>query len=304
MNNIKNTKSTFQLRGIISGLEGNKKNFGYECGVLDKGNSAGKEYNKIRFYIQTSKNNKIPVELFGIVKEKVCFYSKQKKDSKMIPWNNRLTAKIEGYEYIIAEFDLIEKIKKDFKDGNSVFVNGEFQFSEYEDNQGNKKNQTRYLIKTIYSTKEDLTNDDFEKKDFEEKNTFQQEIIINSVDEVVADKKTYVNAYVHDFKGIHNTTFVIESNKDTQKLKNSFKTLRLGDFIKIHGVINYQVEKYMKKGGDWGDEPIINVNKSLEIKGADPATLERKMYTETDLIVKKENVPDNLEEEKKLGFKL
>lgn len=304
MSTIKNTKSNFQLRGLISGLEGNKKGFGYECGVLDKGNSAGKEYNKIRFYVQTGKENKIPVELFGTIKDKVCFYNKEKRDSKMVPWSTRFTTKIEGYEYIMAEYDLIEKIKKDFKDGDSVFVNGEFQFSEYEDKQGNKKNQTRYLIKTIYHTNTILKNEDFEKEDFEEMNTFQQDLIINSIDEVVADKKTYVNGYTYDFKGLHQTTFVINSNKDTQKMKGSFKTLKLGDFIRVHGVINYQVEKYTKKGGEWGDEPIFNVNKSLEIKGADPATLERKMYSETDLIINKENKPDDLEEEKKLGFKL
>ena len=47
MNDIKDTKSNFQLRGIISGLNGNKKGFGYETGVLEKGKSIGKDYNKI-----------------------------------------------------------------------------------------------------------------------------------------------------------------------------------------------------------------------------------------------------------------
>ena len=84
-------------------------------------------------------------------------------------------------------------------------------------------------------------------------------------------------------------------------MKRNFKTLRLGDFIRVYGVINYDVEKKMVDNG-WGNEPVVITRKSLEVTGANAESLERNMYTEEDLsgVVK----PDLLEEEKALGFSL
>lgn len=299
MSEIKDTKGAFQLRGIISNLNGNAKGFGFEEGTVEKGKSAGKKYRRIRFNVKTSNANNIPVELFGMEKDNVYFYSKKYKKSQKIAWNNRFN-NIQDYEYILSEYDLIEKIKDEFKDDSSVFVNGEFQFSEYSNQNNEVVNQTRYIIKSVYGTNSILTQESLNDENFVEENSFQQDIIIDSIDNIDGEP-LYINAFTHDFKGLHKTTFQIVRNKESVNMIRNFMTLRYGDFIRVIGKINHLVEK-IEVESDWGKgEPIINVNKSLEILGANAESLERKKYSEDDLNFMQ---VDDLSEEKELGFSL
>lgn len=301
---LQNTKGMFQIRGIISDLKTDKKYFGFESGVIKKGVSEGAKFNKLKFYVQTSKTNKIPIELFGMEKEKVCFYSKDKKDTQMVAWGLRNTYKAEGYELIVPEYDLAQYIHDTFKDGESVFINGEFQFTEYENKQNQTVNQIKYMIKSIYYTTTILKVESFDEENFDEYNSFQQEVIINNVYEDIKEKKIYLNCFVIDYKGLHNTMLLIDSTKTSVQMQRSFKSLKLGDFLKVNGIINHQVQK-IEIDGEWGKDVILNINKSLEVVGAVNTSLSRKLYTEEQLttpVLRKDT--DLLVDEKELGFSL
>lgn len=286
--NLIQHKGNFQLRGIITGKdpETARKGNGYKEGKIEKGINAGNPYRAIRFLVKTSPDNIIPVELFGQPRKQAVWYSRKEKKSIKIDWAKRFNQPPDGYELILPEYDLVKKIDDDFKDGDSVFINGEFRFSTYKDQQGNVRPQTQYIIRSIYHTTNPV---DFESENFKEQNTFEQEIVIQDIMEDSKVKKLFVSAYVIGYGGTFNPAmFEINTETADATFIRNMKSLKFGDQIKVNGYIhNRALTEEVCDNDGWGQKvkSVTNYYRALEIVGAFGDTLQKKLYKEEDFIV-------------------
>jgi hypothetical protein len=278
-------KGSFVVKGVIEGKNNPANNNGYKEGVLENGKSKGAKYRSIKFKLKTSNDNIIPVELFGYEKEKVYFYNKDEKDKSKktvaVDWAKRHLEPKNGYKLITPEYDLVEKIKNDLNDGDTVRIIGDFQFQKYEDKQGNKKKQTKYNIKQIHASEDTLFFDD---EKFEEVNEFTQEAVINEVEVDNEAKKLYLHVYIIGYNAnVSTTTFEVDMLKAHPAFIDTLKGMKFGDFLKFYGKIHCRsiVEE---TNGAFGLQIIKDFKKSLEVVGADGATYERAMYTEDDFL--------------------
>jgi hypothetical protein len=280
-NKLVQTKGSFVIKGVIEGKDNPANNNGYNEGVVKNGESSGSKYRSIKFKVKTSNDNIIPVELFGMEKEKAYFYNKDEKKSVPVEWSKRHMPATNGYQLILPEYDFVEKINNEFKDGDVARIVGEFQFQTYKDNNGNEKRQTKFIIKKMYKSDDELN---FNDEQFKEDNSFSQEVVINEVDVDNSEKKVYLSTYVIGYKeALSVANFEIDMYKANPVFVKNIKSLKIGDFIELKGKINYKVINEVVDG-DWGIEVIRDYKKSLEVTGAKGESFVKSMYKEKDLI--------------------
>ena len=276
-----------QLRGIIVGKDNPRKGNGFTEGKT----KAQVPYRSIRFLLKTNTDNVVPVELFGQIQDKAYLYNKTLKDTKPVAWAKRFDKAPDGYELILPTYDLTKKISDDFKDGMSVVVVGETKFSEYTpDGSTTAQLQNKIEIKRIFKAAAPI---DFTSDKFEEECYFIQEIIIREVVEVASENKLDIYAYVLESRGKKKAPVVqpalFEINTDTADavFVRNMKALKFGDFIKVNGKILCEavIEEVAENDG-WGkkEKVAVSYHKALEITGAYGETLEKKKYTEEDLV--------------------
>lgn len=279
-------KSGFRLRGKLNGMSGS--NFHSE-GV----NKKGKSWQRIFFQVQTSPDSKISVELMANEMEKAYAYNKSKKKSMAIDWSKRkstLQNLPKGYQYIEPDWDLIERIKKDFNDGDDVVIVGEIQYSEYND-----RPQYKLVVKRMFKSSEEI---DFEKDNFEEENEFWQELTVIDVDKNKDENKIYLTAHIIQDRGKDNlpdlqtAVFIVDpdTDKDWTKTVLGFK---YGDTFKAYGIINNRIitEEDSTSIKGWGKyKKMVSGRqiKELQILGGDNESFEKKKYKESDFAEVKE----------------
>jgi len=301
---LQQTKGQFKLRGKIKGIDNENA---LRTGDTQKGDS----YKALSFFVETSPNNAVKVELFGMEREFVYFYSSKHKDTKKVKWADRDKA-IKEYKLIgtkmgieldeddkvknemMVEWDAIDYMAKHLKEGMSVYVSGDLNFSTYENDQGETKNQVQNSIRNITLTKEPI---DFEADDFKEMASFEQDIVV--VDTIVdkeSGKLNVMSKYIN-YKGDSvDNAFVVDINAEDGKYKklanNMKKRFKFGDAIKVYGLIlNMAVKKEVEadvEEDDWGGEKPAGMDVTTEyvnemrITAVDSSTYEPKKYTEED----------------------
>ncbi len=281
-------KGSFQLRGIVVGKDNPRKNNGFTEGKTKD----QVPYRSIRFLVKTNTDNIVPVELFGQVQERAYLYNRKTKESKPVTWAKRFEKASEGYELILPTYDLIKKIDEDFKDGMSIVIVGETMFSEYTPvNSSVAQLQTRYSIKSIYESTAPV---DFSDEKFEEECYFIQEVVIREIEEIAVDKKLNVYAYVLENRGkkkppvIQPALFEINTATADIAFVRNMKALKFGDFIKVNGKIHCRATtEEVDENDGWGKKEKVatSYHKAMEITGAYGETLEKKKYTEEDLVI-------------------
>ena len=292
------TKSYFQIRGIIHGKDNPTTANGYREGTIEKGKSIGKKYRSIRFMIKTSNDNIIPIELYGQEKDKAYFYNKSQKKTVPVDWNKRNNAAKKDFTLIVPEYDLVEKINNEFNDGDAVFVSGTLQHTMYEDAQNVTRQQTKFVISKFYTSNNKI---DFDDDNFEEHNQFTQELIINSIDEEL--ESLLVNGYSINYdESFVPITLEINKKKAHSDFVKTLKKMKFGDFLKFNGIIHYRTIEELVDGA-FGKRVIKDFKKSLEVVGADPGTYIKSKYKEEDFVSEKDidvkvnwsNVEENVE---------
>ncbi|MGE5438007.1 MAG: hypothetical protein ACM3O3_12410 [Syntrophothermus sp.] len=284
------TKGNFIIKGIIEGKDTPAINNGYKDGVIEKGKSAGSKYRSIRFKVRTSKDNIIPIEIFGMERQYAYFYNKEEKKTAKVEWSKRFAQPKDGYKLIVPEYDLVQNIEEKFKDGDTVRVIGEFQPQQYEQN-GIQKQTVKYIIKQIFKSKDEI---DINANDFVEVNSFEQEAVINDIEVDNDNNKIFINTYIIGYGENYNPlTFELDTTTAHPLFIKTVKTFKFGDFIKLLGTIHYRAIKEMVDG-EFGKQEIVDIKKSLEVVGVDGATFEKGMYSEDDFA--KEEIGINLEE--------
>lgn len=304
---LEQTKGQFKLIGKVKGIEN-------ENALREGTTQKDDPYKSLSFFVETSPTNAIKVELFAMERPEVFFYSSKAKETKRVPWEKRNNSikefKLIGVrmglekdgdknkQVMMVEWDAIDYMVDNLKDGDSVFVNGSIDFQNYKDQQGNEKESKRYTVSGISRTKKPV---DFDAEDFSEMASFEQDIVVTDV--VVLEGKLHIGAKIIGYKSkkgdqtISDTTFVVDPEADGGKYKklanNMKKRLKWGDFIKVFGLCVNAVELVEVEGeeeeDDWGGEmpagqgeTIRNYIQELRVTAVDSTTYEPKKYTEDD----------------------
>lgn len=297
---LEETKGTFNLKGIVVGLDSeNSKREGVT--------KSDKDFKALSFDIQTSPTNRVRVEMFGMERD-VVFYSSKVKQSKKVPFENRHKTNLKGYALLgvrlnptgnssdrktLIEYDAVDFIKDNFKDGDSVSITGQLDFSEFENKQGEMVNKTSFRIQSISKEKEAI---DFTSEGFTPTSFFKQDIVVTDLLE--EENRLFINAKIIKYNGdLADASFVVEADKLKKFAKTLKKTLKFGDFIQVKGwVVSEAIQSVEKieaddEEDDWGGETpegmdssyITNYVNELIIVNVDKDSYESQKYSEEDL---------------------
>ncbi|MCR8994585.1 hypothetical protein [Brevibacillus laterosporus] len=305
---LEQTKGKIKLVGIVAGISNeNAKREGYT-------KTSEKAYKSITFFVQTSKSNRVKIELFGMVKDQVSAYSQKAKTTKKIDWakrnDNHGDYKVLGVNLylekgedgknirkVMVEYDAIDYIVSNLKDGDVVRIGGQIDFQEYEDKQGKKKETQKFNFNSITKLDEAL---DFDSPDFKEESKFEQEIVVTDTMKDEEKNTLIVSAKVIKYGGeTANATFVVNANDYPKLANNMANRFSYGDFIKVFGhiinsvILTENTEDTTADEDDWGGDDEIKKDfennyirdylQELRITSVDSSTYEPKKYNEDDL---------------------
>lgn len=321
------TKGTFQVRGIVSGVE--KDSF-----YVEKQTRTGKEFRMINFGVEYDDKKTIFPTLNGMPRDKVYFSKKDKDtgntDTKAIAWKDRIKKAPEGYRMIgvlaglqkikdengkvrndnktLTEYDACEYISENLQDGDSVFVKGNLEFGSYTNKDGEVSRTTKFVPTRISLCQNDV---DFEAEDYAPAHDFTQTIVFVGIDqERENDKPTgrfVVDAKIVNYNSIESAEFIIEDAKLAKKMRSGLKPY---NSIQVHGHINVvnNVEDVNDEEDDdcWGESNDMDnkrvfapTHRELIITGAKPSTIDKETYTEKaiDEAIKKVNASKKAEQD-------
>ena len=318
------TKGTFQVKGIVSGVE--KDNF-----YTEKMTRTGKEFRMVNFGVEYDDKKTIYPSLNGMPRDKVYFSKKGedgKTEVKLIAWKDRIKKAPDGYRMIgvltglqkikdengkirndnkmLTEYDACEYIHENLVDGASVRVKGNIEFSSYIKD-GEVKRNTKFIPNQISLCQKEI---DFEAEDYEPAHDFTQTIVFVGIDQEREDDKPtgryVVEAKIVNYNSIESAEFIIEDSK----LANLFrKNLKPYNAIQVYGridVVNNIEDASDEKDDDcWGesnkmeDKRVVgSTHRELVITGAKPTTIDRDSYSEKAIseAIKKVNASKQAEQ--------
>lgn len=320
------TKGTFQVRGIVSGVE--KDNF-----YTEKKTKTGKDFRMVNFGVEYEDKKTIYPSLNGMPRDKVYFSKKNedgKTDVKAIAWKDRIKNAPDGYRMIgvltglkkvpgengklkndnhyKTEYDACEYINENLHDGDSVFVKGNLEFGSYTNKDGEVSRTTKFIPTQVSLCQKDV---DFEAEDYAPAHDFTQTIIFVGIDqERENDKPTgrfVVDAKIVNYNSIESAEFIIEDAKLAKQMRSGLKPY---NSIQVHGHINVvnNVEDMNDEEDDdcWGESNDMDnkrvfapTHRELIITGAKPSTIDKDTYTEKaiDEAIKKVNASKKAEQD-------
>ena len=305
---LQETKGTFQVRGIINGVE--KERF-----YTDKKTKTGKDFRAVNFGCEYNDKQTIYMSLNGMPQQKVYFSKRNqstgKTETKDVPWANRNKFNEEGFRMIgvgigltktkdqtgkvvndkktMAPFDACEYINENLQDDMSTFIKGSIEFSSYTDSEGNVRRSTKYIPGQISLCKE-VDFSKYDDADNKPAHDFTQTIVFMGVDqEKVDDKATgrfIVTAKIVTYSDIVDTEFYIMD----KNLANLFKkNLKPYNAITVHGKIevSHNVQE-VEEEDSWGEANAMNrvsnpTKTEMIITGATPSTIDKETYNEKNI---------------------
>ena len=267
---LKQTSATFQARGVVLGMK------------KDKTYKNGGKWNVIEFGLNINNNKPIFIKLNGFTRDEVFYYKAsetkgEKGSTKRVAWKDRKTSPGEGYRLIgvnisvdkdengkninemFTEYDAVEHLHENLKDGESVFVKGNVVFSSFTDKNGQTKKKIE-LVPTQISYMDAI---DFDSADFEEMAAFENTLVFSGIEKETDenDKKTgraILSGYSIGYNTIEPVSFIIDA--DHAKLAaNLSKTLKSSNAIKTYGrieVTNNTSEVEAEDDG-WGETSVM-----------------------------------------------
>lgn len=318
------TSCPFQIRGIISGVESQRF---YKSGVA----KTGGYWNKINFGVKVNENKTVYVSLNGFPRKEVFYYKRaenkgEKGTTVKVPWKDRMKSPGEGFRLIginittgkddegnnindvMVEYDAVEWMHDNLRDGQSVFIKGNIEFSSYVDRNGNTQRRVEMVINQLSQTKNPV---DFEADNFEEQCDFIDDFIFSAIDKETDENnkptgRFILSGYSIGYNNVENISFIVDENHE--KLAGRFKkSLKPGNFIQVFGTINTvsQIEEVEIDSG-WGEvSKMKRANGGFRteyvIYGADPNTIDTEAYSEDDIAAAIKKIKASKEAEKNFG---
>lgn len=300
------TKGMFQIRGIVTGTE--KDNFYKETKT-----KTGKIMRMVNFGVEYEEGSTLYINLNGMELDNVYFSKKavnpgEKAETTPVPWSQRFTYNREGFRLIgknigvkkiinesgnpvndkkiLTDFDACKEIKDNLKDGVSVFIKGNVEYSSCTDDKGTKRTSVK-LVPSQISLCGDI---DFKDESYETKNDFNQVIVFVGVgQERENDKPTgryNVQAKIVTYNNIEDAEFVIENEKLANKFRKSLKPYNA---IRVNGhMITSTQTETVEDDDNWGEEDSLTkvyapAKREFIVTGAAGSTLDTTIYTEENV---------------------
>lgn len=302
------TKGAFQLKAIVTGMEKDKA-------YKEIRTKSNREMRMLNFGATYEDSKTLYINLQGMEQENVYFSKRAEKkgdkpETAKVPWADRFTYNREGFRLIgknigvkkkidsegktvndkkvLTDFDACKEIKDNLKDGSSVFIRGNIDYSSFVDNNGNKKTSTK-LIPNQVSLCADI---DFNDEKFEKQNDFNQVIIFMGIEQEKSDNdkptgRFIVLAKIVTYSNIEDVEFVIEDTSLANKFRKSLKPYNA---IKVSGhMISATQTETVENDDEWGEEDNIEkvsapTKREFIITGAKGSSIDKELYTEENVM--------------------
>lgn len=302
------TKGAFQLKAIVTGMEKDKA-------YKEIRTKSNREMRMLNFGATYEDGKTLYINLQGMEQENVYFSKRAEKkgdkpETAKVPWADRFTYNREGFRLIgknigvkkkidsegktvndkkvLTDFDACKEIKDNLKDGSSVFIKGNIDYSSFVDNNGNKKTSTK-LIPNQVSLCADI---DFNDEKFEKQNDFNQVIIFMGIEQEKSDNdkptgRFIVLAKIVTYSNIEDVEFVIEDTSLANKFRKSLKPYNA---IKVSGhMISVTQTETVENDDEWGEEDKIEkvsatTKREFIITGAKGSSIDKELYTEENVM--------------------
>lgn len=307
IHDLKETTSSFQVRGVVTGTRGNRF---YKNG---KGKNGG-NWNATEFGVKIGENKTVFCTLNGFPRPEVFYYKRGENGAKgitqKVAWKDRKKSPGAGFRLIgvnistgkdengknvnetFTEFDAVEWIHDNLKDGDSVFIKGTLRFSSYTDRSGQTKKKVELVPTQISYTQKPV---DFEAEDYIEMAEFENTIVFSAIDKETDehDKATgrfVLTGYSVGYNTVEPVSFIIDA--DHTKVATSIKKkMKPGNSIKTYGkiLVKNSIEKVQEDDG-WGStetSPMERVNaptvREYVVYKVDGNTFDTDTYTESTI---------------------
>lgn len=305
MHNLEQTKATFQVRGLVTGM---KKEKAYQSGTAKNGG----QWNSLDFGIAVNNNKIVFLTLKGFPRNEVYYYkageSKGEKGTTVkVPWKDRKKSPGKGYRLIgvnisvgkdkdgnnvnemFTEYDAVEYLHEALSDGDSLFVKGNMVFYSYTDRSGQVKKKIEFNPTQISYTKKPI---DFDAEDFEEMAEFENTLVFSEIGkEMDEDSKAtgrfVLSGYSIGYSNIETVSFIIDA--DHSGVANAIrKKMKPSNSIKTYGRISIEnnIESVLEED-DWGNteiSPMERINAPVKreyiVYKVDGNTFETEKYSE------------------------
>lgn len=241
---LRRTKNSIVLQGIVGDLTSNDKGNGFSSGV----GTNGKKFKKVKMSLRTSKGNIVYAELKGYVNDKVTFYNQSTKESIKVPWADRYTFFKEGFALMKPDYDLIEEMERTLVKGMSVKMKFAMAGDNYVTKDGVPVKRT-YLKITSCEPIDNLNMDD---ANFEELNYVNMDVILKKVSDGPTGEMIVDGFFVDNFGKPHEIQ-LIATKEDAENLYG-MRGLRYGTLFtvvngKYKNSISQGVEEVQNKAG-------------------------------------------------------
>lgn len=306
---LKQTTSTFQIRGLVTGVKG--KRF-YTSGTT-KNNGT---WNAIEFGVLVNDKKPVYVKLNGFPRNEVYYYKSgengAKGETKKVSWANRKQSPGEGFRLIgvnvstgknedgkninemFTEWDAVEYLHGNLKDGDSVLIRGNVEFDTYTDKDGNVQRKITLVPNQIFYTNEPI---DFNAEDFEEEALFDDVLVYTGIDKEEdengkATGRFVLTGYSVRYNDIVPVQFILDA--DRAKLANNLrKKLKPYNSLHVYGEINVIVDTTVVEDTEddgWGEVSKLEnrrlnapVRREYIVSRGDPKTIDTETYSEKSI---------------------
>ena len=305
---LKQTSSSFQARGVVFGM---KKGTAYQSGTSKNGGN----WNSIEFGLNINNNKSIFIKLTGFPRSEVYYYKSAEKKgekgtTKKVAWKDRKKSPGEGFRLIgvnistgkdendkninemFVEYDAVEYLHNNIKDGDSLFVKGNMVFSTFTDRSGQTKKKVELVPTQISYTQEPV---DFDAVDFKEMAEFENTLVFSDIAKETDenDKPTgrfVLTGYSIGYSTIEPVNFIIDA--DHAKLAgNMKKRLKASNSIKTYGRVEVVSNVSAVEDSDddgWGEtSPMERLNapviREYIIYKAVPDSIDAETYSEESI---------------------
>lgn len=302
------TKGAFQLKGIVTGME-------KERAYREIKTKSGKDMRMLNFGTSYADGETLFVNMQGMEYETVSFSKRpEKKGDKVevvkVAWADRFSYNREGFRMIgknigvkkkvdsegktvndkkiMTDFDACKEVKENLKDGTSVFIRGNLDYSSFTDDKGNKRTSTKLVPNQISLCSEVK----FDDEKYEQQNDFNQVIIFMGIEQEKDDNdkptsRFIVLAKIVTYTNIEDVQFIIEDKTLANKFR---KSLSPYNAIKVSGhmVASIQTETVTADDDDWGEEDKMEkvaapVKREFIITGAKGSSIDKELYNERNV---------------------
>lgn len=309
LHDLKQTDSTVQLRGVITGTKSQRF---YKSGIGKNGGA----WNVIEFGVKIAENETVFVKLNGFPRPEVFYYKKgegkAKGTTQKVAWKDRHKSPGADYRLIginistgkddkgkninktFTEYDAVEWLHENLNDGDSVLIRGKLVFSSYADNNGDMRKRIDVVPNQISYTNEPIDLGHIDANTMAE---FENVLVFQSIDKEEDENGKATGRFIltgHSigYNTVESASFIIdaEHSKVAAAIK---KKMKPGNAIKTFGrvVVKNNIEDVPVEDDGWGSTETSPLEKSVNaptireymVYKVDGSTFDTDTYSEESI---------------------